>query len=57
MTDRRRNFFILLVVAGLFIGSFVVISQKKTVLGLDLEGGVELVYEASPTPQQPTLDA
>ncbi|HEV2062067.1 MAG TPA: hypothetical protein VGR12_04375, partial [Solirubrobacteraceae bacterium] len=57
MTDRRRNFFILLVVAGLLIGSFLVINSKDTKLGLDLRGGVELMYEASPTPQQPTLDA
>ena len=57
MTERRRNFFILLLVAGLLIGSFLVISSKRTTLGLDLRGGVELVYEASPTPAQPTIDA
>ena len=57
MTDRRRNFFILLLVAGLVIGSLLVITSKETKLGLDLRGGVELVYEAKPTPQQPTIDA
>jgi SecD/SecF fusion protein len=57
VTDRRRNFLILLLVAGLLIASGVVIVQKDTVLGLDLEGGVELVYEANPTPQQPTVDS
>jgi SecD/SecF fusion protein len=57
VTDRRRNFFILLLVAGLLIASFLLINSKKTTLGLDLRGGVELVYEASPTPQQPTIDA
>ena len=55
MTDRRRNLFILLLVAGLFAGSLFVIVTKETKLGLDLRGGVELVYEARPTPQQPTI--
>ncbi|HEX8120641.1 MAG TPA: protein translocase subunit SecD [Solirubrobacteraceae bacterium] len=57
MTDRRRNLFILLVVAGILIGSAFVIATKSTKLGLDLRGGVELVYEARPTPQQPVVDA
>ncbi len=56
MTDRRRNLFILLLVAGLLAGSFYVILSKETKLGLDLRGGVELVYEARPTPQQPVVD-
>lgn len=56
MTDRRRNIFILLFVAGLVIASIAVIATKQTRLGLDLQGGVELVYEASPTPQQPVVD-
>ncbi len=30
--------------------------SKPTKLGLDLRGGVELVYEAKPTPQQPIVD-
>ena len=55
MTDRRRNFFILLLVAGLLIGSAVVVVQKPTRLGLDLQGGVELVYQATPAPQEPEL--
>ena len=50
MTDRRRNSFILLLVLGLLIGSGVVIATKKTRQGLDLKGGVELVYQAKPTP-------
>jgi SecD/SecF fusion protein len=53
MTDRQRNWFILLLVAGLLAGSAVVISQFKTFLGLDLKGGVELVYQAEPSPQTP----
>ncbi|HEV7528915.1 MAG TPA: protein translocase subunit SecD [Solirubrobacteraceae bacterium] len=51
MTDRRRNGLILLIVAGLIAGSFAVIATKKTRLGLDLKGGVELVYKAKPTAQ------
>ncbi len=55
MTDRRRNGFILLLVVGLLIASGVVIATTPTRLGLDLKGGVELVYQAKPTPQQPTI--
>jgi SecD/SecF fusion protein len=51
MTDRRRNTLILLIVAGLVAGSLAVIATKKTRLGLDLKGGVELVYQAKPTAQ------
>ncbi|HEY1833007.1 MAG TPA: protein translocase subunit SecD, partial [Solirubrobacteraceae bacterium] len=49
MTDRRRNAFILLIVAALIAGSFALIASKKTRLGLDLKGGVELVYQGKPT--------
>jgi SecD/SecF fusion protein len=49
MTDRRRNIMILLVVAGLFAASLAVIATKKTRLGLDLKGGVQLTYEGKPT--------
>jgi SecD/SecF fusion protein len=51
MNDRRRNIFILLVVAGLFAASLAVIKLKPTKLGLDLKGGVQLVYQAKPTAQ------
>ena len=54
MTDRRRNLFVLLLVAALLLASLTVIATKKTRLGLDLKGGVELVYEAKPTKAQPT---
>ena len=59
MTDRRRHGFILLLVAGLMAASVVILTQFKTVLGLDLKGGVELVYQGQPTPQTPhvTQDA
>jgi SecD/SecF fusion protein len=51
MQDRRRNLLILLIVLGLVAGSLVVIAAKPTRLGLDLKGGVELVYEGKPTAQ------
>lgn len=49
MTDRRRNLFILLLVAGLLVASGVVIAAKETRLGLDLKGGVSLIYQGKPT--------
>jgi SecD/SecF fusion protein len=51
MHDRRRNALILLIVLGLIAGSVSVIALKTTRLGLDLKGGVELVYEGKPTAQ------
>jgi SecD/SecF fusion protein len=51
MTDRRRNAFVLLVVLLLIGLAAVTIIVKKTRLGLDLKGGVELVYEGKPTAQ------
>ncbi len=55
MTDRQRNGLILLIVVGLIAASGVVIAVKATVLGLDLKGGIELVYQASGTPQNPNV--
>ena len=55
MSDRRRNLFILLAVLGLIFASAAVVATKSTRLGLDLQGGVQLVYEARPTKQQPTV--
>jgi SecD/SecF fusion protein len=51
MIDRRRNALILLIVLGLIAASVAVIATKKTRLGLDLKGGVELVYQGKPTAQ------
>src|SRR3954449_1674709 len=51
MTDRRRNLFVLLLVAGLLAASLFVIATKQTRLGLDLKGGVSLIYQAKPTKQ------
>src|SRR5262245_11278402 len=36
---------------GLLVASGIVIYAKQTRLGLDLKGGVELVYQGEPTPQ------
>ncbi len=55
MTDRQRNGFILLLVLGLLAASSLVIVNQKTRLGLDLKGGVELVYQGQPTPQTPVV--
>ena len=55
MTERRRNAFVLLLVIGLIAGSIAVIATKETKLGLDLQGGVSLVYQGKPTKQQPRV--
>src|SRR5918996_2412094 len=55
MGSRRRNLFVLVLVLALLVGSALVISSKKTVLGLDLRGGTELVYQGQPTPQVPEV--
>src|SRR3954466_11667962 len=60
MTAARRNLFIILLVVGLVIASLLVIVpgspiSKSTRRGLDLRGGVELVYEARPTPKVPKV--
>jgi SecD/SecF fusion protein len=57
MTSRKRNLSIIALMLVLLAGSFYVIFTKPTVLGLDLRGGVELVYEGRPTPQVPTVTA
>src|SRR5579875_3839253 len=55
MTDRKRHGFILLLVAGLIAASVAFIATKPTRLGLDLRGGVELVYKALPTRETPSI--
>jgi SecD/SecF fusion protein len=57
MTSRTRNFTIIGLVLVMLAASFAVILSKRTVLGLDLRGGVELVYEGRPTPQVPEVTA
>jgi SecD/SecF fusion protein len=55
VTSRKRNLAILGLVAVLLAASVYIIITKPTKLGLDLEGGTELVYEARPTPQVPQV--
>src|SRR5436305_6476612 len=59
MTDRQRHGFVLLLVIGLLAASAVVVTTQKTRLGLDLKGGVQLVYQGLPSTQTPhvTQDA
>jgi SecD/SecF fusion protein len=47
--SRRQHVFILLFVVALVIVSGIVIASKETKLGLDLQGGLQLVYEGQPT--------
>ena len=53
MTDRQRNAFVLTLVVGLIAASVFVVAVNKTFLGLDLKGGVQLVYQGEPTAQTP----
>ena len=46
---RRGNLLVLLFVLGLIVISALIVSSKSTKLGLDLKGGVELVYQGTPT--------
>src|SRR3954467_9353293 len=60
MTDRRRNLIVLAIVGFLLVVSLAMIIPggplaKKTQLGLDLRGGVELIYQGEPTPQVPKV--
>ena len=56
MSERRRSLFVLLLVVALIAGSIVAVVTKPTILGLDLKGGVQLVYKAEPTAAQKTVD-
>src|SRR5215203_1174367 len=49
MGTRRRHLFVLLFVLGLVVVSGLAIAKKETKLGLDLQGGLELVYQGQPT--------
>ena len=51
MGSRRRHLFVLLFVGLLLVISGLVIANKSTKLGLDLKGGLELVYEGQPSGQ------
>ncbi|HEX5990382.1 MAG TPA: protein translocase subunit SecD [Solirubrobacterales bacterium] len=49
MGTRRGHILVLLFVLGLVAVSGLVIAKKETKLGLDLQGGLELVYQGQPT--------
>ena len=49
MSERRRHLLVLLIVLGLLAGSVAVLVTHSTKLGLDLQGGVRLVYQGKPT--------
>jgi SecD/SecF fusion protein len=49
MGTRRGHLFVLLFVVGLVAVSALVIAGKQTKLGLDLQGGLELVYQGQAT--------
>jgi SecD/SecF fusion protein len=51
MGRRRLNVFVLIFVLGLIVVSGLVVASKPTRLGLDLKGGVELIYQGTPTGQ------
>jgi SecD/SecF fusion protein len=57
MGGRRRSLLVIGLVLGLLAASAVVIATKPTVLGLDLSGGTQLVYQARATPQTPDVNA
>jgi SecD/SecF fusion protein len=49
MSLHRRSLWFVLLVLALLAGSIVAIATKPTVLGLDLKGGAQAIYKASPT--------
>ncbi|MEA2459503.1 MAG: SecD/SecF fusion protein, partial [Thermoleophilaceae bacterium] len=60
MTAQKRNLMILgVVLLALVLALLVIIPgsplSKQTRLGLDLKGGIELVYEGKPTPKVPKV--
>jgi len=55
MGKRRNSLIILGLVVALLGVSIYILTTKKTVLGLDLQGGTELVYQGRPSPQVPDV--
>ena len=51
MSSFRRSLLLLAMVLGLVAASLAVIAVRPTVLGLDLQGGVEVVLQGKPTPE------
>ena len=55
MRDRRRNLAIIAILAvSVGFAGYLIVS-KPTKLGLDLQGGIELVYQGRPTPKVPEV--
>ena len=52
MSERRRSTIVLLIVAALIGGALYAALTMSTKLGLDLQGGSQLVYQAESTAQQ-----
>ena len=58
MGTGRRALLLLLMVIGLTAASLVTIALRPAVLGLDLQGGIEVILKGRATPQSPvTTDA
>ncbi len=55
MQRRRLSLFVLAFVLGMIIVSLLVVTSKPTRLGLDLKGGVELIYQGQPTGKVTTV--
>lgn len=53
MSKGRRPLLMLLMVLGLTAASLVAIALRPAVLGLDLQGGVEVILEGRPTAESP----
>jgi SecD/SecF fusion protein len=53
MSAGRRSLLLLLTVLGLTLASLAVIAVKPAVLGLDLQGGVEVILEGRATEEAP----
>lgn len=53
MGSRRTNILIIALILAMLAGSLAIIFTKPTKLGLDLRGGVQLVYQAVPSPEVP----
>lgn len=56
MTRRRGPWLMLLVVLAMAIASVVVIATKPATLGLDLQGGVEVILKGQPTAEAEVND-
>src|SRR4051794_17861195 len=56
MSERRRYSLVLLLVLALIGGGLALVVTRPTILGLGLQGGVQVVYHAEPTAAQKTVD-